>query len=263
MEWIEKTKKGKTMTPLLELKNLNKRFGGIIAVKDFDLRVEKGDIIGLIGPNGAGKTTLFNLITGFLKPDSGTIFFKGKNITKLKPHKIANMGLARTFQLIKPFKRMLAIENVAVGYYSDRFKKKRKEKDDIPKKAFDTLKRVGINPPETYKFAASLSHGYSRRLDISRALVLEPEVLLLDEPFGGLGTKESRLLTPLIKKLQREDNLTMIIIEHKMQQLMKIAGKLVVMQFGEKIAEGNCNQITNDPKVCEAYLGKGGNGYFS
>ena len=249
------------MPPILELKNLNKRFGGIVAVKDFDLRIEKGEIIGLIGPNGAGKTTLFNLITGFLKPDSGKIHFKGKNITKLKPHKIANMGLVRTFQLIKPFKRMLAIENVALGYYSDRFKKERKE--DIPKKAFNTLKRVGINPPETYKLAASLSHGYSRRLDIARALVLEPEILLLDEPFGGLGTKESSLLTPLINKLQKEDNLTLVIIEHKMRQLMKIAEKLVVMQFGEKIAEGSCSEVANNLKVCEAYLGKGGNGFSS
>jgi branched-chain amino acid transport system ATP-binding protein len=249
------------MPPILELKNLNKRFGGIVAVKDFDLRIEKGEIIGLIGPNGAGKTTLFNLITGFLKPDSGKIHFKGRNITKLKPHKIANMGLVRTFQLIKPFKKMLAIENVAIGYYSDRFKKERKE--DIPKKAFNTLKRVGINPPETYKLAASLSHGYSRRLDIARALVLEPEILLLDEPFGGLGTKESSLLTPLINKLQKEDNLTLVIIEHKMRQLMKIAKKLVVMQFGEKIAEGSCSEVANNPKVCEAYLGKGGNGFSS
>ena len=249
------------MPPILELKNLNKRFGGIVAVKDFDLRIEKGEIIGLIGPNGAGKTTLFNLITGFLKPDSGKIHFKGKNITKLKPHKIANMGLVRTFQLIKPFKGMLAIENVAVGYYSDRIKKK--EREAIPKKAFNTLKRVGINPPEAYKFAASLSHGYSRRLDIARALALEPEILLLDEPFGGLGTKESNLLTPLIKKLQKEDNLTLVIIEHKMRQLMKIAEKLVVMQFGEKIAEGSCEEVVSNPKVCEAYLGKGGNGFSS
>jgi branched-chain amino acid transport system ATP-binding protein len=249
------------MPPILELKNLNKRFGGIVAVKDFDLRIEKGEIIGLIGPNGAGKTTLFNLITGFLKPDSGTIHFKGRNITKLKPHKIANMGLARTFQLIRPFKRMLAIENVAVGYYSTRSKKEGRK--DIPKKAFNALKRVGINPPETYKFAASLSHGYSRRLDIARALVLEPEILLLDEPFGGLGTKESNLLTPLIKKLQKEDNLTLVIVEHKMRQLMKIAEKLVVMQFGEKIAEGSCKEVANNPKVCEAYLGKGGNGFSS
>jgi len=245
------------MPPILELNNLNKRFGGITAVKDFNLQVEKGQIVGLIGPNGAGKTTLFNLITGFLKPDSGTIRLNGKIITKLKPHKIANMGLARTFQLVKPFKRMLAIENVAVGCYSDRFKKRRKSKDDVPQIAFDALKRVGINPPFTFKFARSLSHGYSKRLDIARALVLEPDVLLLDEPFGGLGVRECKVMTPLIKKLQREDNLTLIIIEHKMRQLMKIAEKLVVMQFGKKIAEGSCREVTKDPKVCKAYLGEG------
>ena len=244
------------MAPILELKNLNKRFGGITAVKDFDLQVEQGQIIGLIGPNGAGKTTIFNLITGFLKPDSGTITFKGRNITKFKPHKIANMGLTRTFQLVKPFKQMLVIENVAVGYYSGRFKSRRKSQEDVPQKAFDTLKRVGINPPETFKFAKSLSHGYSRRLDIARALVLEPDVLLLDEPFGGLGVRESNLMTSLIQKLHREDDLTLIIIEHKMRQLMKIAEKLVVMQFGEKIAEGTCKEVSENPKVCEAYLGK-------
>jgi branched-chain amino acid transport system ATP-binding protein len=245
------------MAPILELEKLNKRFGGITAVKDFNLQVEKGQIVGLIGPNGAGKTTLFNLITGFPKPDSGTIMFKGRNITNFKPHKIANMGLTRTFQLIKPFKRMLAIENIAVGCYSDRSKKRRKDKDDVPQKAFETLQRVGISPPNTFKLAMTLSHGYSRRLDIARALVLEPDVLLLDEPFGGLGARESNLMTPLIKKLQRQDGLTLIIIEHKMRQLMKIAEKLVVMQFGEKIAEGTCMEVAKNPKVCEAYLGKG------
>ena len=251
------------MATILEIKDLNKRFGGITAVKDFSLQVEQGQIIGLIGPNGAGKTTLFNLITGFLKPDSGTIIFKGKNITKLKPHKIANMGLTRTFQLIKPLKRMLAIENVALGYFSDRSKKRRKGNEDIAQKAFDTLKRVGIVPPFTFKFAASLSHGYSRRLDIARALALEPDVLLLDEPFGGLGMKESNLMIPLLKKLHREDGLTLIIIEHKMRQLMKIAEKLVVMQFGGKIAEGSCQDVTKNPMVCEAYLGKGGKDYVT
>lgn len=251
------------MPPILEIKDLTKRFGGITAVNSFNLQVEKGEVIGLIGPNGAGKTTLFNLITGFLKPDSGSTIFKGKNITRLKPHKIANMGLTRTFQLIKPFRMMLAIENVAVGYYSDRSKRMRKHTDSVPQEAFNTLKRVGISPPFTFKPAMALSHGYSRRLDIARALSLEPEVLLLDEPFGGLGTRESKFMTPLIKKLHKEDDLTIIIIEHKMKQLMQIVEKLVVMQFGKKIAEGTCQEVSRNPKVCEAYLGKGGNDYVA
>jgi len=246
------------MTPILEIKNLNKNFGGIEAVKDFSLQVEKKQIIGLIGPNGAGKTTLFNLISGFLKPDSGMIMFKEKNITKLKPYKIANMGISRTFQLIKPFSRMLTIENIAVGYYSKRAKEKTKKNRDVPTLSMNALKRVGLVPPEEnlFKLAEEMSHGMSRRLDIARALVIEPEVLLLDEPFGGLGVKESTLMASLIQRLHKEDDLTIVVIEHKMRELMKLAKRIVVMNFGEKIADGSPKKIGNNQEVCEAYLGK-------
>ena len=251
------------MNPILETKNLNKRFGGITAVNKFNLQIKEGEILGLIGPNGAGKTTFFNLITGFLKSDSGTVLLKGKDITKLKPHKIANLGMVRTFQIIKPFKQMLAVENVAVACLSDRSKKKRKDIDIITK-TLKALRQVEIIPPaeNMFKLASQLSHGYTKRLDIARALALEPEVLLLDEPFGGLGLKETPIMSSLIQRLN-EQGLTIIIIEHKMRELMKLAKRVVVMHFGEKIAEGTPKEIAKNQRVCEAYLGKEGDALFA
>ncbi len=248
------------MAPILEIKSLNKRFGGITAVKDVSLQIDKGEILGLIGPNGAGKTTLFNLITGFIKPDSGTVILKGKNITKLKPHKIVNMGMARTFQLVKPFKRMLTVENVAVAFFSERAKRKRKGHEDVPSETLEALRRVDIIPPLTniFKLAGDLSHGYSKRLDIARALALEPDVLLLDEPFGGLGLKETNMMASLIQRLHREEGFTIVIVEHKMRELVKLVKRLIVMHFGEKIAEGTPQEIAENTKVCEVYLGKEG-----
>ncbi|MEJ2242625.1 MAG: ABC transporter ATP-binding protein [Candidatus Bathyarchaeota archaeon] len=251
------------MDPILETKNLTKRFGGLTAVKDVNIKVNQNEILGLIGPNGAGKTTFFNLITGFIKPDSGTVLFKGENITKLKPHKIANMGMTRTFQLVKPFKNMLAAENIALAYFSKRATQQ--NEDDVPKKVVEMLRRVEIIPPNEnmFKLARNLSHGYSKRLDIARALVLEPDILLLDEPFGGLGLKETTVMASLIRKLHKEENLTIIIIEHKMRELMKLIDKVIVMHFGEKIAEGSPDEIKKNMKVCEAYLGKTGGSSFA
>jgi branched-chain amino acid transport system ATP-binding protein len=248
---------------ILEINGLSKRFGGIQAVDDFSLDIREGEILGLIGPNGAGKTTLFNLITGFIKPDSGTVIFKKRNITKLKPHKIASMGVSRTFQQVKPFNRMLTVENIAVPLFSKRARK-RKNGDDVLSKAIEVLRRVEIIPPDSnmFKLASQLSHGYSKRLDIARALALEPEVLLLDEPFGGLGFKETSIMNGVIKKLHEEE-LTIVIIEHKMRVLMKLVERLAVMHFGAKIAQGNPKEISRNEKVCEAYLGKEGGRMFA
>jgi branched-chain amino acid transport system ATP-binding protein len=247
------------MEPILEAQSLSKNFGGITAVSNFSLQIAKGEIIGLIGPNGAGKTTLFNIITGFTKPKSGTVLFEGRNITKLKPHKIANMGLARTFQQAKPFKRMLAIENVAVACFSERALSRRNGDGDALSKPLEALRRVNLVPPEAniFKLGSELSHGQSKRLDIARALVLEPKVLLLDEPFSGLGVIEMTTMSSLIQKLH-EEGITIVIIEHKMRELVKLAERLVVMNFGEKIAEGSPREIAENAKVCEAYLGKEG-----
>jgi branched-chain amino acid transport system ATP-binding protein len=248
------------MGSILKIKGLCKRFGGIQAVDDFSLDIKEGEILGLIGPNGAGKTTLFNLITGFAKPDSGSVTFKDRNITKLKPNRIANMGIARTFQQAKPFKGMLAVENVAVPLMSKRAKESKNGHNAL-EKALEVLRRVEVIPPESnlFKLGSQLSHGYTKRLDIARALALEPEVLLLDEPFGGLGFKEMSIMNKVIQKLH-DDCITIIIIEHKMRELMKLAERLAVMHFGAKIAEGSPREIAKNEKVCEAYLGReGGN----
>jgi len=252
------------MEPFLEVTGLSKRFGGLKAVDNFNLRVDKGEMIGLIGPNGAGKTTFFNLATGLLKPDSGTVFFEGKDITRLKPYKIANLGIARTFQNTQSFKRMLVIENVAVANFSERSMRRANGNGDHLSKSLEALRRVKLVPPEEniFKLASQLSHGMSKRLDIARVLVLGPELLLLDEPFGGLGTIEMGIMSSLIQGLH-EEGLTIIIIEHKMRALARLVKKLVVMHFGENIAEGPPSEIARNPRVCEAYLGKGGGGLIA
>jgi len=174
------------------------------------------------------------------------------------------MGLTRTWQQTKPFKRLLAIENVAVGYYSQRARSKRKDHEDPLSKPLEVLRRVNLVPPESnlFKLGGELSHGQTKRLDIARALVLEPEVLLLDEPFGGLGNIEMTIMTDVIQRLH-EEGLTIVIIEHKMRELMKMVQKVVVMHFGEKIAEGTPKEVSANQRVCEAYLGREGGKLFA
>lgn len=239
---------------LLEVEKLTKRFGGLTAVDNLSFCVDKGEIVGIIGPNGAGKTTLFNLITGYLKTDSGTIRFNGEDITGLPPHKIVNKGLARTFQIVRPFRHLPTIANVLVALNSPRGKKRIEWIKTPERKAMEMLEDVGLSEM-MLEPAENLSHGDLKRLEIARAMALEPELVLLDEPFGGLSLIETEYMVKSIQRMHLDGH-TIVIVEHKLHALMKLVKKVVVMHNGEKIAEGTPEEIANNKKVIEVYLGK-------
>ncbi|MEM1539316.1 MAG: ABC transporter ATP-binding protein [Candidatus Bathyarchaeia archaeon] len=222
-----------------------------MAVNGVSFTIDKGERAGIIGPNGAGKTTLFNLITGFLKPQNGAIFFKGEDITNLKPHEIVNKGISRTFQLTSPFYNMSVLENVMVPLYG----KRKKLGGSIENKALEILELVGLLH-EKDKAAKSLPHGDLKKLEIARALATEPELLLLDEPFAGLSFDEMDVLMEVVKKLH-ENGLTVVIVEHVMRVIMNLAERVIVISEGQKIAEGKPFEIAKDKRVIEAYLGAG------
>jgi branched-chain amino acid transport system ATP-binding protein len=239
---------------LLEVKNLTKRFGGLVAVNNVSFHVDEGELLGIIGPNGAGKTTLFNLITGYLKPDSGKILLRGEDITGLPPNKIANKGLVRTFQIVRPFRHLPTIANVLVALQSYRGRRRIEWIKTAERKAMEMLEDVGLSDM-ALEPAENLSHGDLKRLEIARAMALEPEVVLLDEPFGGLNPVETEYM---IKSLQRIhlDGHTLVIVEHKLHALMKLVKRVLVMHNGEIIAEGTPEEIAKNKKVVEVYLGK-------
>jgi branched-chain amino acid transport system ATP-binding protein len=234
---------------LLEISGLTKRFGGLLAVSQFDLAVEAGEIVGLIGPNGAGKTTVFHLIAGFHAPTSGEIRFKGASLVGAKPHAVCRRGLTRTFQIVQPFAGLTVIENVMVGAFN-----RERDAEAARRSAQEIVDFVGLGPRRDAP-ARSLTLSDRKRLEIARGLATRPELLLLDEAMSGLNPTEIEAIIGLIRRIHAR-GVSLLIIEHVMQAIMALSHRLVVLHHGEKLAEGSPAAVASDRRVIEAYLGE-------
>ena len=240
------------MSALLEVSGVNKHFGGLHAVRNVSFSIAPAEIVGILGPNGAGKTTLYNLLTGFIPPDSGSILFNGRELRGLAPYRIAGLGISRTFQLCRPFVGMTVFENVIVGGLGARGS----GGAGLDARALALLGQVGLAGKERLRVEA-LSYGDQRRLEIARALAAKPALLLLDEPFAGLGSGEIADLSALIRSVHADQGLTVMLIEHKLHEFMRLVGRVIALDFGEVIAEGAPEDIVRHPAVIEAYIGRG------
>lgn len=247
--------------PILQIKEVTKAFGGILALNRISFDVHEGEVLGIIGPNGSGKTTVVNCITGFIKMSSGKVYFRGKDISGKPPHKIADMGITRTFQIMRPYYSLPAYKNLVIPLFSPRARRtggwrgggKLGDRNTV---GIDILEEIGFERDSyvPYKKASTLPTGYLKRLELARCLALKPEVILCDEVFSGLSMSEIASMVPLIERLQM-DGITVIMIEHRLRELFRVANRVMVMNFGEKLIVGSAEEVMADDRVKEAYFG--------
>lgn len=235
---------------IIEVKNVSKQFGGLAALTDVSFVLNQGEILGLIGPNGAGKTTMFNVINGFYPPTKGDVLLKGKSVSNLKPHNLCILGVARTFQVVKPLQRMSTLDNVIASAFI-----RTKSKAEAEEVSNEVLKFTGLYG-DRHLISKGLPLGKRKRLEIARALATKPEIILLDESFAGLNPTEINEQIEIVKKIRSERGITILIIEHHMKVIMSISDRIVVLNYGQKIAEGTPSEIGRNPVVIEAYLGE-------